>query len=86
MATAADLIVSMDANGIDRAVTFGFGWGDPGIIRLANDAVIAFIATTLDIPRRQVQIVSGATARHKRVAITGVSLADLHAKITADQE
>jgi predicted TIM-barrel fold metal-dependent hydrolase len=43
MATAADLIASLDANGIDRAVTFGFGWRDPGVIRLANDAVIAAV-------------------------------------------
>ncbi len=40
MASVDDLIASMDANHIDRAVTFGFGWSDPGLIRLANDAVI----------------------------------------------
>lgn len=40
MATAEDLVASLAANGIDRAVTFGFGWRDPGIIRLANDYVI----------------------------------------------
>ncbi len=40
MATAEDLVASMARHGIDRAVTFGFGWRDPGIIRLANDYVI----------------------------------------------
>ncbi len=40
MATAEDLVASLVANGIDRAVTFGFGWRDPGLIRLANDYVI----------------------------------------------
>ncbi len=44
MATAEDLIASMDANGVDRAVTFGFGWRDPGIIHLANEYVIDAIS------------------------------------------
>ena len=37
MATAEDLVASLAANGIDRAVTFGFGWRDAGLIALAND-------------------------------------------------
>jgi uncharacterized protein (TIGR00251 family) len=53
----------------------------PPVEGAANDAVIALIATTLGIPRRQVQIVRGATARHKRVSITGIASADLRAKI-----
>jgi predicted TIM-barrel fold metal-dependent hydrolase len=40
MATAEDLIASLAAHDIDRAVTFGFGWRDAGLIRLANDYVI----------------------------------------------
>jgi predicted TIM-barrel fold metal-dependent hydrolase len=43
MATAEDLIASLDTHGIDRAVTFGFGWRDPGLIRLANDYVIQVV-------------------------------------------
>ncbi len=43
LATAEDLIAAMDAAGIEHAITFGFGWRDPGIIRLANDAVIAAV-------------------------------------------
>jgi predicted TIM-barrel fold metal-dependent hydrolase len=39
MATAEDLVASLAANGIDRAVTFGFGWRDAGLIALANDYV-----------------------------------------------
>jgi predicted TIM-barrel fold metal-dependent hydrolase len=39
MATAEDLVASLAANGIDRAVTFGFGWRDAGLITLANDYV-----------------------------------------------
>lgn len=48
MASVDDLIASMDVNGIDHAVTFGFGWRDPGLIRLANDAVIAAVASHPD--------------------------------------
>lgn len=40
MATAEDLIAAMDAGGVDVAVTFGFGWADPGLCRLANDYCI----------------------------------------------
>ncbi|MBA3826159.1 MAG: amidohydrolase family protein [Ktedonobacterales bacterium] len=40
MATAEDVVASLTAHGIDRAVTFGFGWRDAGLIRLANDYVI----------------------------------------------
>ena len=40
VASVEDLIVSMDASGVDRAVTFGFGWVDEGLCREANDYVI----------------------------------------------
>ncbi len=39
MATAEDLLAAMDAAGVDRAVTFGFAWADPGLCRLANEYV-----------------------------------------------
>lgn len=54
----------------------------PPVAGAANDAVIALLATTLGIPRRQVQLVRGTTARHKRVAITGIPSATLYAKLT----
>ncbi len=41
MATAGELVAAMDAAGVDVAVTFGFGWADPGLCRLANDYVMA---------------------------------------------
>jgi predicted TIM-barrel fold metal-dependent hydrolase len=37
MVTAEELVSSMDASGVDVAVTFGFGWADSGLCRLAND-------------------------------------------------
>lgn len=37
LATAEDLLAAMDAAGVDVAVTFGFGWADPGLCGLGND-------------------------------------------------
>jgi uncharacterized protein (TIGR00251 family) len=43
----------------------------PPVEGAANAALIAFLATKLDVPRRAVAIVSGANARHKQVSISG---------------
>lgn len=40
IATAEDLIAEMDASGVDIAVTFSFGWTDPGLITETNSYVI----------------------------------------------
>jgi uncharacterized protein (TIGR00251 family) len=62
------------------------GWhGDAVKIRLAappvdgaaNAALIAFLAERLGVPRAAVTVVAGATARRKRVAITGRSLEEV---------
>ena len=44
LATAEELVVEMDAAGVDVAVTFGFGWSDMGLCRLANDYVMEAVA------------------------------------------
>lgn len=41
MATADDLLAAMDASGVDVAVTFPFGWSDPGLAEEANAYVAA---------------------------------------------
>lgn len=43
LATAEDLVAALDRHGIDHAVTFGFGWRDPGLIALTNDYVAAAV-------------------------------------------
>jgi uncharacterized protein (TIGR00251 family) len=43
----------------------------PPVDGAANDALVAFLAATLDLPRRRVVIVSGEKSRDKRVQITG---------------
>lgn len=40
MATADDLLASMDADGVDISVTFPFGWRDPGLAEECNSYVI----------------------------------------------
>ncbi|GAC1447015.1 MAG: amidohydrolase family protein [Ktedonobacterales bacterium] len=40
MATAEDLLASMDADGVDVSVTFPFGWSDPGLAEECNSYVL----------------------------------------------
>jgi uncharacterized protein (TIGR00251 family) len=45
----------------------------PPVEGAANDALIAFLADRLRVPRRAVRIVGGERGRHKRVAVRGVT-------------
>ena len=55
--------------------------GDAILIRLAappvegaaNDALVAFLADMLRLPRRDIRIVSGEKSRDKKVAVTGMT-------------
>jgi uncharacterized protein (TIGR00251 family) len=44
----------------------------PPVDGAANDALVAFLAESLGLPRRNVTIVSGDRSRDKRVQITGL--------------
>jgi uncharacterized protein (TIGR00251 family) len=46
----------------------------PPVDGMANDALIDLLAKTLDIPRRNVSIVSGHSSRTKNVEIRGVGI------------
>ena len=48
----------------------------------ANDALVAFLAETLALPRRSIRIVSGARNRLKRVAIDGVQVSSLKSQLS----
>lgn len=58
----------------------------PPVDGAANEALVAFLAERLAVPRRGVRIVSGATSRTKTIEVEGVSsvdverLADEHAE------
>ena len=54
----------------------------PPVGGAANDALIEFLSGTLNVPRRAIRIVSGERSRHKRVAIEGVTLADVKARLS----
>jgi uncharacterized protein YggU (UPF0235/DUF167 family) len=47
----------------------------PPVDGAANDALVAFLAERLAIPRRGVRIVTGATSRMKMIEVEGVSTA-----------
>jgi len=49
----------------------------PPIDGRANQELCRFLSKSLRIPQRAVQIVSGASSRHKRVFIKGKTLNDL---------
>jgi uncharacterized protein (TIGR00251 family) len=47
----------------------------------ANEALIAFLAETLRLPRARISLVSGATRRSKMLRITGKSAAEVAAAL-----
>lgn len=49
----------------------------------ANDAVVALLADTLQISKKDISIASGASARQKAVRIGGLGDAELRARLGA---
>lgn len=49
----------------------------PPVDGAANEALVAFLADRLDVPRREVRIVTGATSRTKTVEVVGVTSSDV---------
>jgi len=47
----------------------------------ANDALIAFLAERLGIPRARIALLTGATSRCKSLRIAGLSSTEIHAAI-----
>ena len=54
----------------------------PPVEGAANEALIDFLARALGVPKRAVQIVSGERGRLKRIAIAGVTEAQIRALTT----
>jgi uncharacterized protein len=48
----------------------------------ANDALVALLSDVFDIPRRDIEIVSGDKSRTKRVHLVGASLSAVDARLT----
>jgi uncharacterized protein (TIGR00251 family) len=53
----------------------------PPVDGKANEALIAFLADVLHLPRARVSLVAGATSRVKMVRITGKSAAEVAAAL-----
>jgi uncharacterized protein len=53
----------------------------PPVDGAANDALVAFLAGALEVPRKTVSIVSGEKSRTKRVRIVGVDPASARARL-----
>jgi uncharacterized protein (TIGR00251 family) len=54
----------------------------PPVDGKANEALIAFLAEALHMPRARVSLVAGATSRAKMVRITGKSAAEVAAALS----
>jgi uncharacterized protein len=57
----------------------------PPVEGAANEALVAFVAEWLAVPRRAVHILSGERSRRKRVAVDGVSAAVVRALVRGAQ-
>ena len=64
-----------------RGVAFLVRLAAPPVEGAANDALVAFLAEHLDLPRRNIRILSGDKSRDKRVAVTGLDAATIAAKL-----
>lgn len=54
----------------------------PAVDGRANDALLQFLAERLALPRRAVRLIRGEKSPHKAVAIDGLSLAAVQARLT----
>ena len=55
----------------------------PPVDSAANEMLVKFLAEVLDCPKNKVQLVKGASTRHKTVAIHGMTLAAVDEKLGA---
>lgn len=53
----------------------------PPVDSAANEALVRFIADELNLPRNQVQLTRGATARHKAIKIFGLKAVEVKARL-----
>ena len=56
----------------------------PPVDGAANAALVEFLSDALSLPRAQVQLLSGATSRNKRVLLSGCSTAVVRSILNPD--
>lgn len=54
----------------------------PPVDGKANEALVAFVAKTLGVPKASVELVSGQTSRAKRLRVAGVAAAAAEAALS----
>jgi uncharacterized protein (TIGR00251 family) len=64
-----------------RAGSFLIRLAAPPVDGAANDALVAFLADVLDLPRRDITIVAGEKSRTKRVQIVGLDIESVRARL-----
>jgi hypothetical protein len=88
MAEAALLVVRVTPRAARDEIA---GWqGDELRVRLrappvdgrANEALLRLLATRLSVPPSSIELVSGATARVKRLRVTGLSEEELRRRLS----
>lgn len=57
----------------------------PPIENRANEALVRFLAQTLDVPRSRVAIVAGPKGRNKVVRVSGLSRGEVFARLGLEQ-
>jgi uncharacterized protein (TIGR00251 family) len=57
----------------------------PPVEGAANAALVALLADTLDLPKRQVRIATGATGRRKQIRIDGLDRAAVAARLGREE-
>lgn len=55
----------------------------PPVDSAANEALVRFLAETLDCPRNAVELVRGQTSRHKVVKVRGMTAEEVGRKLAA---
>jgi|SRR6185503_3117669 uncharacterized protein (TIGR00251 family) len=53
----------------------------PPVDSAANEAVLRLLAAALDCPRNAVQLVRGATSRHKQVRVVGLAVDEVASRL-----
>lgn len=54
----------------------------PPVDGAANQCCCKFVAASLSVAASQIQLLSGSTSRHKRILIKGLSLQQIHARVS----
>ena len=58
----------------------------PPLENRANEALVAWLAGQLSLPRKQIEILTGHTSRQKRVSVRGTTLEQVQRLLTTSQK